>query len=93
MLARWQTVDDAMADVDREVGVLAALDAVEEVAVLAGRVGEQLDLVGADHRVEDLVGAGLQLGRASRCCRPSRRVPMNLMLGLPGLQVITTPLA
>ena len=51
---------DPVADVDREIGVLAALDAVEEIAVFAVGVGVEVEFVGADDGIEDGGGTGLE---------------------------------
>ena len=51
---------DAVADIDREIRVLAGPDAVEEVIVFAGGIGVEVDFLRADDGVEDFLGAGLQ---------------------------------
>ena len=43
-----------MADVHREIGVLAALDAFQEVVVLARGVRVEVDFLGADDRLQDV---------------------------------------
>jgi hypothetical protein len=45
---------NAVADIHREIRVLAALHAFEEVVVLALGVGVEMDFIGADDRLQDL---------------------------------------
>jgi hypothetical protein len=45
---------DPMSDVDGEIRVLAALHALQEVVMLTGGIGVQVEFFGPDLRFEDL---------------------------------------
>ncbi len=71
MLARWQTVEHPVADINREIGILAALYALEEVIVLTFGVGIEVDLIGADDRLEDFRGTCLHLATPAAVAYPA----------------------
>ena len=61
----------AMADVHGEVRILAALDAVQKVAVFARRIRVEVDFVGSDDGFQDLVRAGLQASAPAAITDPA----------------------
>ena len=43
-----------MADIHREIRIFSALNTLEEIIVFAFGICIEMDLLGADHRVQDL---------------------------------------
>src|SRR5690242_21462685 len=62
---------DAMADIDREVRILASLHALEEIVVLALGIGIKMNLLRPDNRVEDLFGTGLDFTTPAAISHPA----------------------
>src|SRR5436189_3133397 len=61
---------NSVADIDREIGILAALDTLQEIVVLTLGVGIEMDFVGADLCVEDFIGTGFDLSAPAAISYP-----------------------
>ena len=60
-----------MTDIDGEIGILSGFHAIEKVAMLSLRVGEQPGLALLYHGIEDFVGTGLKLGPPPDVAHPA----------------------
>ena len=60
-----------MTDIDWKIGIFSGFHAIEEVAMLSLRVGEQAGLALLDHGMEDFVGTGLELGPPPDVAHPT----------------------
>ena len=81
-----------VADLDREIGIFAATNTLEEIVMLARRVGVEVEFLRPDFGIEDLVGTGLDGPAPTDVTKPAFSA-YEFDAGLPGLQVITTPFA